>query len=230
MDNPELFQRLIDELNGETHGDEENLEDLLDKVVTIRVDPVEEVSINARVVSHKTGQYLNGIVGIDGWANFAIALKTYAGCRQSATSGSSEDTYLDSAYLMLMGYALENLAKCIIARKAYNPGILDVTPFEEKLKDFEFTRKDGKKRKLKTHKLHDLYLAEDISFEVSDTEIAHLKVISIYTLWKGRYPVPLEINNVPTSSEPGFEALSQTAINIYDKAMAEVENLRSLRS
>lgn len=194
------------------------------------IDKEMNVSIVTRIISHETGLYLRGVVGIDGWVNFAIALKTYADCRQSVTSGSPEDTYLDSVYLMLMGYALEDLAKCIIAHKAYNPGIEGVTPFEEKLKKFNFTRKDGQKRELKTHNLDDLYLAEDISFVVSDTEIKHLKVISIYTLWKGRYPVPLEINYVLTSSEPDFKALSGTAINIYEKAMTEVENLRSQRS
>lgn len=182
-----------------------------------------------RIVSHETGLYLRGIVGIDGWANFAVALKTYADCRQAATT-SSENTNLDSVYLMLMGYALEDLAKCIIAYKAYTPKITDVTPFEEKLGEFWFTTKKGKRCKLGTHNLDDLYLADDISLKVSDTEVGHLKVISIYTYWKGRYPVPLEINKVPSSSEPTFEDLSKTAISIYDQAMAEVEKLRSSES
>lgn len=34
-----------------------------------------------RIISHETWLYLRGIVGIDGWANFAIALKAYADCR-----------------------------------------------------------------------------------------------------------------------------------------------------
>jgi len=82
---------------------------------------------------------------------------------------------------------------------------------------------------LTTHNLDDLYSAKDIGFDVSDTEIDHLKVISDYTLWKGRYPVPLDIAEMPSSPEPSFEDLSKTAEDIYNRAMAEVERLRSLR-
>ena len=180
---------------------------------------------DVRIISHETGLYLRGIVGIDGWADFAIALKTYADCKPII----SPETTPNAVYLMLMGYALEDLAKCIIAYKAYNATITDVTPFEEKLRTFRFTRKDNQVRALGTHNLDDLYLANNIGFEVSVSEIDHLKVISIYTQWKGRYPVPLDIQNMQSSSEPSFEDLSTTAKNIYDRAMAEVNRLRSLR-
>lgn len=180
-----------------------------------------------RLISHKTGQYLNGIVGIDGWANFAVALKAYADCRPTT---SSENPIRNAVYLMMMGYALEDLAKCIIARKANTPAITDVTPFEEKMEEFRFALKNGSRCKLKTHNLDDLYLAKDISFQVRDAEIDHLMVISIYTLWKGRYPVPVDITKMSSSPEPSFEDLSKTATSIYDRAMAEVERLRSLRS
>jgi len=183
-------------------------------------------SIRARIISHRTGLYRRGIVGIDGWANFAIALKAYADCRPNEPAADSK---LNDAYLMRMGYALEDLAKCIIAYKAYTPEITDITPFEEKLREFEFERNDGKKRKLKTHDLEDLYRARNLGVQVSDPEIAHLKVISNYTLWKGRYPVPLDIAEMPSSPEPSFEDLSNTTKSIYDRAMAEVERLRSLR-
>lgn len=178
-----------------------------------------------RIVSHRTGLYLRGIVGIDGWVNYAIALKAYADCGLASPLDNSNDVYL-----MLMGYALEDLAKCIIAFKAYTPQITDVTPFEEKLKEFEFERTDNQKRKLKTHNLDDLYRAKDLGFQVSSTEIEHLKVISNYTLWKGRYPVPLDIVNMPSLPEPSFEDLSRTAVNVYNRAMTEIERLRSLRS
>ena len=60
-------------------------------------------SIRARIISHRTGQYLTGIVGIDGWANFATALKAYADCRPNEPAADSK---LSNVYLMLMGYAL----------------------------------------------------------------------------------------------------------------------------
>lgn len=183
--------------------------------------------ITMRTVSHKTGEYLRGIVGIEGWADFAIALKAYAARRQSISTGNSTP---NAVYLMLMGYALENLAKCIIVYKAYTPAITDVTPFEEKLEKFEFETIKNTKCKLKNHYLHELYSAKDLGFRVSPTEIAHLKVISDYAWWKGRYPVPLEIGKMSSSPEPSFEDLSQTAVSIYDRAMAEVTRLRSLKS
>lgn len=185
----------------------------------------------ARTVSHKTGLYLKLIIGLDSWTEFAAALKAYADCRPTTSSGN---TTPNAIYLMLMGYALEDLAKCIIASKAYTATITDVTPFEEKLSEFKFERRDrqrrnGKDPKLGTHDLDDLYSAKDLGFEVSDTEIEHLRAISIYTQWKGRYPVPLKIGQLP-SSEPSFEDLSATAESIYIRAKAEVERLRSLRS
>jgi len=88
--------------------------------------------ISTRIISYKTGQYLTGIVGIDSWLNFAIALRAYADCKPTTSSG---DTTSSAVYLMLMGYALEDLAKCIIAYKAYTPEITDVTPFEEKMEN-----------------------------------------------------------------------------------------------
>lgn len=179
-----------------------------------------------RIINHETWLYLRGIVGIDGWANFAIALKAYADSRHNI---STENPSQDLVYLMLMGYALEDLAKCIIAYKAYTPAITDVIPFEEKLKEFEFDRDDNKKCKLKTHELEDLYRAKDLGFHVSNQEIAHLKILSSYTTWRGRYPVPLDIVKMPSSPDPSFEDLSKTATSIYERAMAEVERLRSLR-
>jgi len=201
---------------------------LLDRKRGIRIMVERQMSIGctARIVSHETGSYLRGIVGLDSWTEFAVALKAFADSKPARVSG---DTTQNAVYLMLMGYALEDLAKCIIARKAYTPAITDVTPFEEKFEEFRFKRRDGQVRRLKIHDLDDLYSAENLGFEVSDTEIEHLKAISIYTLWKGRYPVPLEIGHVPTS-EPSFDDLSATAENVYDRAKAEVERLQSLRS
>jgi hypothetical protein len=61
---------------------------------------------------------------------------------------------------MLMGYALEDLKKCIIARKADTSAITDVTPFEEKMREFKFKKRDDQKHKLGTRNLDDLYSAK----------------------------------------------------------------------
>jgi hypothetical protein len=175
----------------------------------------------------ETHTYLRGIVGIDGWVDLAIALKTYADNRPTK---SVDDNDMDAAYLMLMGYALENLAKSIISCRAYDAKLVDVSAFKEKLNKFAFLLNDCKtKCSLKTHELEKLYKANDLGFRVSVTEIEHLAVISRYTLWKGRYPVPLDIKDVP-SSEPNFNDLSNTARDIYNRAMAEVQRLRSSRT
>jgi hypothetical protein len=44
-------------------------------------DPSERTistGIDCRIISHETGLYLRGIVGLDGWTDFAVALKSYA--------------------------------------------------------------------------------------------------------------------------------------------------------
>ena len=91
--------------------------------------------ISTRIISYKTGQYLTGIVGIDSWLNFAIALRAYADCKPTTSSG---DTTSSAVYLMLMGYVLEDLAKGIIACRAYDETITDVIPFEERIKSLKF--------------------------------------------------------------------------------------------
>lgn len=182
--------------------------------------------MDMRLISQKTHQYLRGIVGIDRWVDLAIALKSYADLRPT-TSGSD----MGGVYLMLMGYALEDLAKSIILCKAYDAKPTDVSPFEERLKKFTFLLDDGKKEcKLTTHNLDELYKAKDLGFKVIDSEIGHLKFISNYTQWKGRYPVAVDIVKMSSSSEPSFDDLSNTAMSIYNRAMAEVERLRTSRS
>ncbi len=128
---------------------------------------------------------------------------------------------------MLMGYVLEDLAKSIILCRAYDANPLDITPFTKKIKKIKFLLNDGTQWSIKSHDLDKLYSAKDIGFSVRPTEINHLKAISRYTLWEGRYPVPLDIKHVP-SSEFSFEDMDNTARNIYEKAVAEVQKLRTL--
>ena len=49
--------------------------------------------------------------------------------------------------------------------------------------------------------------------------------MSAYTQWKGRYSVPLDIDDL-TLSEPSFEDMANAVKDIYEKAMAEAEKLR----
>jgi len=172
-----------------------------------------------------THTILRGIVGIDSWVDLAIALKSYADHRP-AGSVTDYPTSMDAVYLMLMGYALEDLAKCIILCRAYDANPLDITLFAKKMKNIKFLLCDGTPWSIKSHDLDKLYSAKDIGFSVRTTEINHLKSISRYTLWEGRYPVPVDVKQVP-ASESSFDDMDNTARNIYDKAIAEVQKLHT---
>ena len=82
--------------------------------------------MDMRLISQETHNYLRGIVGIDGWVKKAIALKSY-----SDQTPTNFDSDLEGVYLMLMGYALENLAKSIISCNAYDKKPADVTPLRK---------------------------------------------------------------------------------------------------
>ncbi len=83
-----------------------------------------------------------------------------------------EDLHLKDVYYLLLGYSIENLAKAIIMIK--NPGNLT-----EKGLD-----------KINKHETCDL-LNENGITEFKEYDRI-LKILSEYTKWKGRYPVPLK--------------------------------------
>lgn len=172
-----------------------------------------------------THTILRGIVGIDGWVDLAIALKSYADHRP-AIPVADYPTSMDAVYLMLMAYALEDLAKGIILCRAYDANPLDIASFAKEMKNIKFPLCDGTTWSIKSHDLDRLYSAKDIGFSVRPTEIKHLKSISRYTLWEGRYPVPVDVKQVP-SSESDFDDMDNTARNIYEKAIAEVQKLQA---
>lgn len=177
-----------------------------------------DLGLGVRIISAKAGKYLGGV--LYGWVDYALALKKYADCLLSIPTAC---TKREAVYLMLMGLALENLAKGIIARKSYGKETTDVTAYEEKIKNLKITLNDGKTISINTHRLDELYCAKNIGFQISSTERDHLKIISEYIEWKGRYPVPLDINKLTSNApEPNFEELSTTAKSIYEKAITEL--------
>lgn len=172
-----------------------------------------------------THTILRGIVGIDGWVDSAIALKSYADHRPKIPV-ADYPTSMDAVYLMLMGYALEDLAKCIILCRAYDANPLDIASFAKEMKNIKFLLCDGTPWSIKSHDLDKLYSAKDIGFSVGPIEINHLKSISRYILWEGRYPVPVDVKQVP-SSESSFDDMDNTSRKIYEKAMSEVQKLHT---
>lgn len=129
-----------------------------------------------------THTILRGIVGIDGWVDLAIALKSYANHRP-AGSVADYPTSMDAVYLMLMGYVLEDLAKSIILCKAYDANPSNITLLAKEMKNLKFLLGDGTPWSIKSHDLDILYSAKDIGFSVRPTEINHLKSIRAVILY-----------------------------------------------
>ncbi len=86
--------------------------------------------------------------------------------------------------LMLLGFAIENVAKCILI--ARNPSLID--------------REGGLDEQLRTHDLVDLACSCRCPLNTDQTRA--LSVLTEYAVWAGRYPVPLRA--VPRDqSRPG---------------------------
>ena len=64
--------------------------------------------------------------------------------------------------------------------------------------------------------------AKDIGFKVSDTEIDDFKTISIYTLWKGRYPVALDIKQ----QSPSLKTTASMTYPVQQEASTTEQWLR----
>lgn len=180
-------------------------------------------SISTRIIDGKTHGYLRGVVDINKWRDWAIELKSVADKSLAVTNPNDKQKAM---YLMLMGYALENLAKGIILSKSYDAHLIAPEYCEKELRDWKFELKNGNKWGIKTHNLDKLYEAKDLGFSVSASDINILKAMSAYTQWKGRYSVPLDIDDLPLS-EPSFEDMANSVKDVYEKAMAEAEKLRA---
>lgn len=177
---------------------------------------------HSRIIDAKTHGYLRGVVDINKWHDWAIELKSVA---DKSLAVSNPNDKQKAMYLMLMGYALENLAKGIILSKSYDAHLIAPEYCEKELRDWKFELKNGNKWGIKTHNLDKLYEAKDLGFGVSGSDVNILKAMSAYTQWKGRYSVPLDIDDLPLS-EPSFEDMANAVKDIYEKAMAEAEKLR----
>ncbi|MFC1498958.1 hypothetical protein ACFLS1_10895 [Verrucomicrobiota bacterium] len=91
-------------------------------------------------------------------------------------------------YMMLVAYALENLFKGIIVadnRDSFMAGIESKFPED-----------------LKSHKLLDL--AEKAGLSTDDNDKDYLGRLSRMSVWEGRYPVPLNADNLPGKNASGL--------------------------
>jgi|GEM_PF-2845554 len=117
---------------------------------------------------------------------------------------SDPDLDLYCPYMLLMGYALENILKGMIICES---GIKDPT-FKSKdhLRDFKVGFIDGKEHysKLTEHDLLHLLKAEVISKwcieTFNDTEMTVMGLLHNSVMWSGRYPTPNKYD--PTGDDP----------------------------
>ena len=137
-------------------------------------------------------------------------------------------------YMLLMGYALENIIKgIIICQLSLNdPASVTKTNFS----NLEFNLKDGKgKRGIQTHKfLDELLKAEAINITPSDPEKDLLKEIEDCILWGGRYPIPNKVKSNETFTSPTAiiymsPRRSKQIKALYEKWIKELHRLIALQ-
>lgn len=110
-------------------------------------------------------------------------------------------------YLLLAGFALENALKGILV--ARNP--------EYVTEAGEFTKKG--------HKLLPLHL--DCGFSPTKEEIEVLKELTMYTEWRGRYPIPLVMDNMRTQGVMRDSGkLRRVTDRLFEQAMTELDKER----
>jgi hypothetical protein len=94
-----------------------------------------------------------------------------------------EDTGVERVSLMLLGLAIENVAKTILIGR--NQTLVS----------------EAGRFLLKTHDLR--YLVSHCSLHVNDEELQQLAILEDYVTWRGRYPVPMAADGKggPTSND-----------------------------
>jgi hypothetical protein len=126
------------------------------------------------------------------------------------------DGQLITIYFLLMGYAFENLLKAILM-----------------LEHPEYFKPNTKMKDIMIHDLVILCDRGNISLELNETEL--LKELTIYIIWQGRYPIPLEAEKMwPIKQDDGSWKTSGVAFHgrdtqekvdeLYIKIMNELES------
>ncbi len=115
---------------------------------------------------------------------------------------------------MLMAYALENLIKAHFFHD------------NEQRKKL-FTIKGNLKGAIQWHKLNRLVVL--VGIELDDSEKDDLELLEMCSVWKGRYPFPINESKLPRKRRPmaSREALFKRRIKEIDKAMEEGKPLRA---
>ncbi len=104
-------------------------------------------------------------------------------------------------YFMLMGYAFENLFKGILTGQKPPVSLENNFPY-------------------KSHSLEQL--AEKIDIELEGSEKDLLKQLGEYVKWKGRYPFPIRLDQMPQFDKNG---VWQEGYSHDDKHKVDIDNL-----
>ncbi len=86
------------------------------------------------------------------------------------------ESSLITIYFLLMGYAFENLIKAMCVLK--NPNVLA----------------NDKLNGIKSHDLR--HLCKQCNLKLDENELALLDELSIYVVWRGKYPIPLDLQTL----------------------------------
>lgn len=139
------------------------------------------------------------------------------GCRE--LKGEELDDVLDgqliSVYLLLIGYAFENLLKGALM-------------FEHP----EYFKPDAKMTDIQSHSL--TTICKRCNINLQPEEINLLEELTLYILWKGKYPIPLEAKNVQPilqsdgTARPNFlgyreDQMKEAVDTMYMKIWTELE-------
>ena len=130
-------------------------------------------------------------------------------------------------YMLLMGYAFENLVKGIIIceMRRIDPDLLD----KPNLGKLDLPWKDGGSCPITKHEFEFLFKTKYWNFNLLDKEIRLLEETQKYVIWGGKYPVP-KSNQSSINDEMIMggivntgNAHSQKHINVlYDKLLTKL--------
>jgi hypothetical protein len=118
--------------------------------------------------------------------------------------------------LLLLGYAVENLLKGYLIYKFLQG---DNIPKDADLSFLE-------KQVWKTSNTHNLVsLAKNTNLIFTERQLKHLKKLSKYTTWKGRYHIPKDSQGIETVIEPGIgDSFTSDDTKIVEELIVHVKH------
>jgi hypothetical protein len=118
--------------------------------------------------------------------------------------------------LLLLGYAVENLLKAYLIYKFLKNG--DIPEHA----DLTFLEKEVWETK-KTHNL--VILAKNCNLDFTEKELNHMKKLSKYTTWKGRYHIPKDSEGIVALTQAGTgDMMTSDDTKIVEELIIKIKN------